>query len=725
MKTGANESGLFQPSEMAEDLLLSIEDLQISFSTVSGQVYAVNEVDLQVKHGEIMGLVGESGCGKSVTARSIVGLVPSPPAVFEKGKIRLQTQNGMVDVMQMRDYRSLRGRTVAMVFQEPMRSLHPMIRVGRQIVEALLPHDRVGNKEADERACELIDLVGLPNPRQLLTRYPYELSGGMRQRAMIALALVAEPRFLIADEPTTALDVTIQAQILRLIQDLQRRLGMAVLLITHNMGVIARIAERVTVMYLGTVVESGTVTEIFKRPAHPYTQGLLASTPSLTSQPKTLLHSLEGKVPELAQAPTGCVFADRCPAVMSICSEKPPTIEIEAGHIAKCWLYQTSEATDADSSLVLEEGMPSVVHAGARDRYSQIPDTERPFESLHEGDQIRAESLSLHYPIYKGIVRRQVGLVQAVEEVSLTIRNGETLGLVGESGCGKTSVGRLLTGLVEPTAGRVMFQSKLSGWQAISHLPQRDLIPIRRSMGIVFQDPYSSLNPRLSVREIIGEPLILHKVCEGKALQREVGELLELVGLRAEHQSRFPHAFSGGQRQRIAIARALALKPSFLIGDEPVSALDVSVQSQILNLLLALQEQLGLSMLFITHDLAVVRHVSDRVAVMYLGKIVEIGPTTDICASPAHPYTEGLLASIPLPDPTLRTPDLIPQGELPDPSHPPEGCRFHSRCPYRQDRCIQEEPVLKPVGNDPIHLSACHFQEDLTLAGITSPAMLP
>ncbi len=704
---------------MAKDLLLSIENLQISFATVAGRVYAVNEVDLQVRQGEIMGLVGESGCGKSVTARSIVGLVPSPPAIFEKGRIWLQTHDGIVDVMQLRDHRSLRGRTVAMVFQEPMRSLHPMMRIGRQIVEALMPHDRMGNREAEERACELLDLVGLPNPRQLLTRYPHELSGGMRQRAMIALALVAEPRFLIADEPTTALDVTIQAQILRLIRDLQTRLGMSVLLITHNMGVIARIADRVSVMYLGTVVESGTVTEIFKSPAHPYTQGLLASTPTLTSQPKTLLPSLQGKVPELAQAPTGCVFADRCPAVMSICSEKPPTIEIEAGHLAKCWLYQPVEGIETPASIVLEEEMPTLDHELAQNSHAQVVDPEASPLSRYEGDQIRADSLSLHYPIYKGLIRRQVGLVQAVQEVSLTIQKGETLGLVGESGCGKTSMGRLLSGLVEPTAGQVLFPSNRQDWQNISHLSQRELTPIRRSMGMIFQDPYSSLNPRLSVRDIVGEPLILHRVCEGQALQREVGELLEMVGLRPEHQSRFPHAFSGGQRQRIAIARALALKPSFLIGDEPVSALDVSVQSQILNLLLDLQMRLGLSMLFITHDLAVVRHVSDRVAVMYLGKIVEIGPTTEICSSPAHPYTEGLLASIPLPDPTLRTPDLIPQGELPDPSHPPAGCRFHSRCPYRQDVCMQEEPELKPVGKDSVHLSACHFQEELTLAGIS------
>ncbi len=715
-KSALSGGAAIDPAEMADDQLLSIQDLSISFTSVAGSVRAVNEVDLQVKQGEIMGLVGESGCGKSVTARSIVGLNPSPPAIVERGRIWLRTHNDIVDIVQIRNpkaLRALRGRTAAMVFQEPMRSLHPMMSIGRQIVEAISPHLDM-ELPVRERAIEMLELVGMPHPGQMYERFPHELSGGMRQRAMIALALISRPRLLIADEPTTALDVTIQAQILQLIRDLQRQLGMAVLLITHNMGVIAKTADRVTVMYLGTVVESGTVTDIFSRASHPYTQGLLASMPSLTSQPKTPLTSLPGTVPELASAPTGCVFVDRCPAVMDVCVERPPTVEIEAGHSVRCWLYQTGTGPDHGGAMGFADGhvrAPIVWHERDPAPVPKVAPVQRPV-------QIQVEDLTLHYPIYKGLVRRLVGSVHAVDGVNFKIHVGETLGLAGESGCGKTSVGRLLTRLVAPTAGRVLFQDGRE-LQEISQLPPRALKPIRKAMGMVFQDPYSSLNPRLSVKDIVGEPLILHKVCEGKDLQDRVGELLEMVGLRPEHQSRFPHAFSGGQRQRIAIARALALNPAFLIGDEPVSALDVSVQSQILNLLMDLQQRLQLSMLFITHDLAVVRHVSDRVAVMYLGKFVEIGPTVQLCAQPAHPYTEGLWASIPIPDPEIVTPSSIPQGDLPDPARPPTGCRFHTRCPYRQELCAQEEPVLRPVRGNPAHLSACHFQDELSLAGVT------
>ena len=713
------------------DKVLDIRDLQVSFRSIAGTTRAVNGVSLDVRSGEIVGLVGESGCGKSVTIRSIVGLVPSPPALFEGGEIWLRTRRGMTETLSlhknMKALRQIRGRDVSMIFQEPMRSVHPMMTIGKQITEGILEHEVVDPAEAYDRTVEMLDLVGLPNPAAQMNRYAHELSGGMRQRALIALALVCHPQLLLADEPTTALDVTIQAQILELIRDLRERMSMSVLLITHNMGVVANLADRISVMYLGKIMETGTVEEIFKEPAHPYTQGLLASMPSLFSQPKTHLQSLRGVVPELAMVPKGCVFADRCPYVMPKCDETPPVVELRADHSAACWLYadggelQGSEvAATAEPFLSTEDTSGDIQKAvGVIPVLGSEPGSDASQEQPADGDtaQLQIENVALHYPILRGLLRRQVGTVRAVDGVDLTIHRGETLGLVGESGCGKTSVGRLVARLVEPTAGRIRFGAD-GGLEEITHISQKEMKRVRRSMGMVFQDPLSSLNARMNIRNIVGEPLMLHQVAKGRAVDDRVGELLEMVGLRAAHQSRFPHAFSGGQRQRIAIARALATEPSFLVADEPVSALDVSVQAQILNLFLTLQQQLDLSMLFIAHDIAVVRHVSDRIAVMYLGKIVELGEAREICVRPVHPYTEALLASIPLPMPGLETLREMPKGDLPDPANPPTGCRFHTRCPYRQPICEQEEPPLRQIAGDADHFSACHFQDELHLEGV-------
>ena len=715
----------------SDDLMLEIKDLRVSFRSVAGTVRAVNGVSLQVRQGEIAGLVGESGCGKSVTARSTVKLVASPPAVYEGGEIWLKTRDGIVNVACLEQnsgqLRRIRGRDVAMIFQEPMRSLHPMMNIGTQITEGILQHEDVNAKAALVRTQEMLEMVGLPQPGRLLSRYPHELSGGMRQRVMIALALVCRPQLLIADEPTTALDVTIQAQILDLIRDLRRRMGMSVLLITHNMGVIASIADRVSVMYLGVIVETGSVHALFEHPAHPYAQGLLSSIPSLFSVAKTELPSLRGTVPELAAIPKGCIFADRCPYVMSRCSDEPPVVEIGPEHSAKCWLC----APSGRHSGVLVGRMRSVTTRGTAVASTPSPDEtlpgdqqaampgpeEAPAVAQQSSIQLQVEGLKLHYPILKGVFRRRVGTVRAVDGVDLTIHTGETVGLVGESGCGKTSVGRLVTRLLEPDAGRICF--RVDGQlEDITTLPQSEMKRVRRHMGMVFQDPMSSLNPMKNVRNIVGEPLILHKITKARHLDDRVGELLETAGLRAEHRSRFPHSFSGGQRQRIAIARALAVGPQFIVADEPVSALDVSIQSQVLNLLRELQRKLRLSMLFIAHDIAVVRHVSDRIAVMYLGKIVEIGDARGVCSRPVHPYTEALLASIPLPDPSIPSAQTAAIGELPDPGNPPMGCRFHTRCRYRQHMCEVEEPVLGPLAEDPDHMGACHFQDELALTGV-------
>lgn len=712
------------------DKVLDIRDLQVSFRSIAGTTRAVNGVSLDVRSGEIVGLVGESGCGKSVTIRSIVGLVPSPPALFESGEIWLRTRRGLAETLSlhkdMKALRQIRGRDVSMIFQEPMRSVHPMMTIGKQITEGILEHEVVDPAEAYDRTVEMLDLVGLPNPAGQMGRYAHELSGGMRQRALIALALVCHPQLLLADEPTTALDVTIQAQILDLIRDLRERMSMSVLVITHNMGVVANLADRISVMYLGKIMETGTVEEVFKEPAHPYTQGLLASMPSLYSQPKTRLQSLRGVVPELALVPKGCVFADRCPHVMPKCDETPPVVELRADHSAACWLFDDvgeSPGPDARTTLTSlsadEKQDDSVQSAEAVPLFKSDQASDAAQTQVADSDavQLQIENVALHYPILRGLLRRQVGTVRAVDGVDLAIRQGETLGLVGESGCGKTSVGRLVTRLVEPSAGRIRFGTD-GHLEEITHISQKEMKRVRRSMGMVFQDPLSSLNARMNVRNIVGEPLMLHQMARGRAVDDRVGELLELVGLRAAHQSRFPHAFSGGQRQRIAIARALATEPSFLVADEPVSALDVSVQAQILNLLLSLQERLNLSMLFIAHDIAVVRHVSDRIAVMYLGKIVELGSASEICDRPVHPYTEALLASIPLPIPELETQREMPTGELPDPANPPTGCRFHTRCPYSQPICAQEEPLLRPIADAVDHFGACHFQDELQLQGI-------
>ena len=631
------------------DKVLDIRDLQVSFRSIAGTTRAVNGVSLDVRSGEIVGLVGESGCGKSVTIRSIVGLVPSPPALFEDGEIWLRTRRGMTETLSlhknMKALRQMRGRDVSMIFQEPMRSVHPMMTIGKQITEGILEHEVVDPAEAYDRTVEMLDLVGLPNPTAQMNRYAHELSGGMRQRALIALALVCHPQLLLADEPTTALDVTIQAQILELIRDLRERMSMSVLLITHNMGVVANLADRISVMYLGKIMETGTVEEIFKEPAHPYTQGLLASMPSLFSQPKTHLQSLRGVVPELAMVPKGCVFADRCPHVMPKCDETPPVVKLRADHSAACWLYADGgELQGSDAATTKPSASDEGTLADSLQTVEVVPPSSFEQASIAAQDppadndsiQLQIENVALHYPILRGLLRRQVGTVRAVDGVDLTIHRGETLGLVGESGCGKTSVGRLVTRLVEPSAGRIRFGAD-GRLEEVTHISQKEMKRVRRSMGMVFQDPLSSLNARMNIRNIVGEPLMLHQLAKGRAVDDRVGELLEMVGLRAAHQSRFPHAFSGGQRQRIAIARALATEPSFLVADEPVSALDVSVQAQILNLLLTLQQQLNLSMLFIAHDIAVVRHVSDRIAVMYLGKIVELGEAREIASDPFIP----------------------------------------------------------------------------------------
>ena len=546
------------------DPLLQVEDLSVEFRSRRRMLKAVDSLSFAVQPGETVALVGESGSGKSVTALSIIRLIEREGGTISQGRILLQRAPGRsVDLLKLPEpeLRQVRGGEVSMIFQEPMTSLNPVMRIGDQLAEVLTLHQGVSYADGLAAARRMLDRVRIPEAASRLAQYPHELSGGMRQRVMIAMALLCRPRLLIADEPTTALDVTIQAQILALIAELQREIGMAVLFITHDLGVVAQIAERVVVMRHGRRVEQNAVEELFARPEQPYTRALIEAVPRLGHE--------TGPAPARAQA-------------------KPPLL--------------------------------------------------------------KATGLVKRFPVRKGPFKRLTGYVHAVENVSLELAEGETLAVVGESGCGKSTMARVLMKLLEPTGGSIVIAG-----QEVTPLSQGDMRPIRRHIQMIFQDPYASLNPRLTALELITEPLVVHEPSMGAAERRDKAvALLRRVGLDAEHLERYPHQFSGGQRQRLSIARALCLGPRIIVADEPVSALDVSVQAQVIELMRDLQRELGISYLFISHDMGVVERMSHRVAVMYLGQIVEIGPTESVLHDPRHPYTKRLLAAVPVPDPAQR-----------------------------------------------------------------------
>jgi len=534
--------------------LLSVRDLRVGFATEGGLVQAVDGASFELAAGEVLAIVGESGSGKSVTAETIMGLTRGPNTRTE-GSIALDGRE-LLDAGE-EELRQVRGARIAMIFQNPMTSFNPVYRIGAQVVEAIRAHrPQVGREEAREHAVGLLDAVGIPDPERRVDRYPHEFSGGMRQRAMIAMGLALEPEILIADEPTTALDVTIQAQILELLRRLNRERGLATILITHDFGVVAELADRVLVMHEGRIVERGSLDDVFYASKDPYTRKLLGSV----------------------------VRLDRAAPLRPARREQP-----------------LLEVTD----------------------------------------------LVKHFPVRQGLLfDREVDRVRAVDGVSFSVAPGETLGLVGESGSGKSTLSRAVLQLLRPTSGSVRF-----GGREIAGLSRRQMQPLRAEMQLIFQDPYASLNPRKRVGQIVGEPLRLHGRASGADLRSQAGELLERVGLAPEHYNRYPHEFSGGQRQRIGIARALALRPKLIVADEPVSALDVSIRAQILALLSDLQEEFGLTYVFVAHDIGVVRQVSDRIAVMHEGRIVEQGPADQVCERPANAYTQTLLAAVPVPDP--------------------------------------------------------------------------
>lgn len=666
----------------APEPLLAVNNLQTFFFSESGVVKAVDGVSYGIQAGQSLGVVGESGSGKSVSALSLMRLIESPPGRIVGGTVRFDGE----DLLAMSDseMRAVRGNSISMIFQEPLTSLNPVFTIGDQIMEPLMLHQGLSRAESRLRAAEMMQRVGVPSPAERLKSFPHQLSGGMRQRAMIAMALCCNPKLLIADEPTTALDVSIQAQILDLMQHLQRELNTSMIFITHDLAVVNEMCDHVLVMYSGRVVEHGTTRQIFTSPKHPYTWGLFDCLPKIEERKGIRLTPIYGQPPNLAFLPGGCTFHPRCPYAFERCTlEEPPLFERD-GQTVRCWLYD--DGVDGTQQRVTEQ-RADAVETGPR----------------HEDVILDVSDLKKYFPIVKGVFRRHVGDVQAVDGVSFQLHRGETLGVVGESGCGKSTMGRVLLRLLDPSGGHVHFQG-----QDLAALNGKQLQTMRRKMQIIFQDPFSSLNPRRTVGSIVGQPLRVHELAQGREIGDKVAEILQRVGLNPGHAARYPHQFSGGQRQRIGIARAIAAGPDFIVADEPVSALDVSIQAQIVNLLQDLQQEMGLSYIFIAHDLSVVRSVSDRVAVMYLGKIVEIGSNQAVYEDTLHPYTKALLSAVPTTD-TARSQGkrIILSGDVPSPINPPSGCRFHTRCPFAFDLCSRVEPPLLDAGGE--HYVACHL----------------
>ena len=671
-------------------ILLEVKNLKTQFNTEQGVVKAVDGVSYQINEREIVGLVGESGCGKSVSQLSVMQLIPSPPGEIVDGQVIFEGQDLLKFKPKGAAMRQVRGGQIGMIFQEPMTSLNPTMTIGRQLAETMELHLGLDRCDAAKKAVELLGLVGIPAAEERLNEYPHSFSGGMRQRVMIAMALSCNPRLLIADEPTTALDVTTQAQLLELMTGMVDRFQASLVVVTHNLGVVARYADRIYVMYAGRIVETGTTKDIFGDPCHPYTMALLKAVPRLDEERGRKLVPIVGLPPNLIDMPNVCSFLPRCPRSQERCLHEPwPELaSVGVGHSVACYAEKAQLAGQAATSIA------SQVRA-AQERVS-VTSSHKDGSSLSDDDLVLdVRNLKMYFPLLRGVARRKVGEVKALDGISFKVRRGETLGLVGESGCGKTTTGRCVLRLYEPTDGEIWFEG-----QDIATMPERKIKPLRRKMSLVFQDPAGSLDPRQTAGSIVGEPLKIQNLTSSKAEYRDrVDELFKTVGLEPSMQDRVPHEFSGGQRQRLAVARALACDPTLIVCDEPISALDVSIQAQVINLLQELQKRLNLTYLFVAHDLSVVRHISDRIAVMYLGRIVEIADADTLYDDPKHSYTKALLSAVPIPDPVVEETRsrIMLRGEIPSPLNPPTGCGFHPRCPNCSEECKHSVPELQPV----------------------------
>ncbi|RPJ48357.1 MAG: ABC transporter ATP-binding protein [Betaproteobacteria bacterium] len=664
--------------------LLRVSGLTARIHGGVAPVLPVDGVSFDIAAGQTFALVGESGCGKSMTALSIMRLLPEAGEIAG-GVVELDGEN-LLALSEAR-MREVRGRRVAMIFQEPGLSLNPVMTVGAQIAEAVRRHTGLAGAAVDARVLQLLEAVHMPDARRRMAEYPFQMSGGMKQRVMIAIALACDPALLIADEPTTALDVTVQAQVLELLRELQRSRGMAMLLITHDLGVVAQMAQQVAVMYAGEIIESAPVEAFFAGPAHPYSRKLFESLPDRVGRGHALA-AIRGTVPALTRPFKGCRFAERCDRALAHCPDTIPDWGVvRDGHRAKCHLYADGAAGSAHSAACA---------AGPQDAVAPSLHTDHPA-------LLEVADLKIHFPIHRGLLRRVAGQVRAVDGVSFGIAAGRTLGLVGESGCGKTTVGKGLLRLVQPTGGRVLFDGA-----DLLTLDRSALRRRRRHAQIIFQDPYASLNPRVRIGDALEEGMLALGVGDSAARrQAQIAALLGEVGLSPEVRDRYPHEFSGGQRQRIAIARALSVEPQLIICDEPTSALDVSVQAQILNLLQRLQRDKGLAYLFISHNMSVIEYMADEVAVMYLGRIVERGTVDEVLRTPKHPYTRALLSAVPVADPSAARPVIQLAGDLPSPVHPPHGCHFHPRCGAALPQCRLEFPDEQAFSAS--HAARCHL----------------
>ncbi|RRD46712.1 ABC transporter ATP-binding protein [Tessaracoccus sp. OH4464_COT-324] len=658
--------------------LLRLDDLQVTITLRRGQVVPLQGVSLEIAPGETVGIVGESGCGKTMSALAIMGLLPRSGAVSGGGILF-----GGKDLTKLppAEARRIRGLEIGMIFQDPLTSLNPTMRIGDQVSEPLRVHRKMRKREAREKAIDILRKVGMPRPEKIVDDYPHQLSGGMRQRVMIAMALVCQPSLLIADEPTTALDVTTQRQILDLIDELKQEFNTAVILVTHDLGVVAGRADRVAVMYAGRIVETARTADIFANPQHQYTRSLIAALPENTTDTREELYSIPGMPPDLREPIVGCPFAPRCPRAQERCrTELPQVVAVADGddgaHTHACF-HPAGEPLERKLTIRPDrDETESRVLCSVRDLHKDYP------------------------AMSNGVIRRRVGWVRAVSGVSFDVHEGETLGIVGESGCGKSTLGRVISALEGATSGAV-----LVGGSDLAKATPGQLKGLRRDVQMMFQDSYAAMDPRMRVDEILSEPLEIQRIGSRLSRAHKVECMVGDIGLSEAALDKYPHEFSGGQLQRVGLARSLVLEPKLVVCDEPVSALDVSVQAQVLNLMRRIQLERDLTYVFISHDLSVVRYMSDRIAVMYLGKIVEIGPASEVAESAKHPYTQALIDAVPVADPQHKpTTQVAITGEPASAIDPPPGCRFKNRCPFATGACDTEPPL---AGDS--HKVACHF----------------